>query len=104
MKENSEREILDLIDAKPPFILIYFTNPFCGRCKIAEQFLEEVLPQLPEFPVLKCNVHFSPHVVQRLQVTTTPSFKFLVNGEVVYTSFGIRTKDDLYYNIIAYLK
>lgn len=104
MKEHSEREILEIIDSKPPFILIYFTNPFCGSCKIAEQYLEEVLPQLPDFPALKCNVHYSSQIVERLQVTSTPSFKFLVNGEVVYTSFGIRTKEDLYYNIITYLK
>ncbi|MBE3554770.1 MAG: thioredoxin family protein, partial [Thermicanus sp.] len=78
--------------------------PFCGKCVIAERNLESVLTQLPDFPVYKCVVDYAPKVVERLQVTSAPSLKFLVNGEVVHTSFGIRTTDDLYYNLSPYVK
>ncbi|MFV9511528.1 thioredoxin family protein [Tepidibacillus sp. LV47] len=71
---------------------------------MAERFLEQVLPQLPEFPAFKCNVNFSPKIVEKYQVTSAPSFKLFVDGEVVQTLFGMRTPDDLYYTIKNYVK
>lgn len=104
MKESTEKEILALLDEKPPFMILFFSTPFCGKCVIAERNLEAVLAQIPPVPVYKCIVDYAPQVVERLQVTSAPSIKFLVNGEVVHTSFGIRTTDDLYYNISPYVK
>ncbi|WP_084024482.1 thioredoxin family protein [Vulcanibacillus modesticaldus] len=71
---------------------------------MAERFLEEVIPQLPEFPAFKCNVENSTEITEKYQVTSAPSFKLFVNGEVVQTLFGMRSPDDLYYTIKNYVK
>ncbi len=36
-------------------------------------------------------------------VSSAPSFKLFVDGEVVQTLFGMRSKDDLYYTIKNYI-
>ncbi|GBF12226.1 hypothetical protein HK1_02287 [Tepidibacillus sp. HK-1] len=59
---------------------------------------------MPEFPAFKCNVNFSPNIVEKYQVSAAPSFKLFVDGEVVQTLFGMRSPDDLYYTLKNYVK
>lgn len=54
--------------------------------------------------MFKCNVNFSPNIVEKYQVSAAPSFKLFVDGEVVQTLFGMRSPDDLYYTIKNYVK
>lgn len=104
MKETNEKEIMQEIDKKEGFVLVLFSTPFCGKCEIAERFLEEVTPQLPEFPAFKSVVDYSPIIVEKYKVSSAPSFKLFQNGEVVQTLFGIRASEDLYYTIKNYVK
>lgn len=104
MKETNEKEIMQEIDKKDGFVLVLFSTHFCGKCKIAEEYLEKVLPQLPEFPAFKSVVDYSPEIVEKYQVSSAPSFKLFVDGEVVQTLFGLRSPDDLYYTIKNYVK
>jgi len=104
MRETNEQIVLEEIDRKPDFLLVLFSTPFCGKCEIAERYLKEVILQLPEFPVYKVLVDYSPIIVEKYQVTSAPSFKLFVNGEVAQTLFGIRTTDDLYYTLKNYLQ
>jgi thioredoxin-like negative regulator of GroEL len=104
MQETDEKEIIKAIQAKPVFMLIYFSNTFCSRCEVAERFLEQALDRLPTLPAYKCNVHFSPKIVELLKVTSTPSIKYLVKGEVVHTYYGIHSADELYDSIKIILK
>ncbi|WP_339064008.1 thioredoxin family protein [Tepidibacillus marianensis] len=71
---------------------------------MAERFLEEIRPQLPDFPAFKSNVNFSPNIVEKYQVSAAPSFKLFMDGEVIQTLFGMRSPDDLYYTIKNYIK
>lgn len=66
--------------------------------------MEEVRPQLPEFPAYKSNVETSPEIVEKYNVASAPSFKLFVDGEVVQTLFGMRAADDLYYTLSNYVK
>jgi len=49
-------------------------------------------------------VDYSPLIVEKYQVTSAPSFKLFVNGEVAQTLFGMRTSDDLYYTLKNYVQ
>jgi len=104
MKETNEIEIMKKIDEKYGFVLVLFSSYLCGKCKIAEDYLEKVLPQLPEFPVYKCVIDYSTKIVDTYHVTSAPSFKLFVNGEVIQTLFGLRSSDDLYYTLKNYIK
>jgi thioredoxin-like negative regulator of GroEL len=104
MKETNEIEIMQKIEKKEGFVLVLFSSLLCGKCKIAEDYLEKVLPQLPEFPVYKCNIDYSSKIVDAYHVTSAPSFKLFVDGEVIQTLFGLRSSDDLYYTIKNYVK
>lgn len=104
MKVTDELEIMKEIDRKNGFLLVLFSTPLCGKCEIAEKYLEEVKEQLPEFPGFKCNVEESSIIIDKYNVTSAPSFKLFVDGEVVQTLFGLRAKDDLYYTLTDYVK
>ena len=104
MKETHEKDIMQEIDKKDGFLLVLFSTPFWGKCEIAERFLEEILPQLPEFPAYKSVVDYSPNIVEKYEVSSAPSFKLFVDGEVVQTLFGMRSPDDLYYTLSNYVK
>ncbi len=104
MKITDENTIMQEIDKKDGFVLVLFSTQFCGKCKIAEDYLEKVIPQLPDFPAFKCSVDYSPKIVEKYQVSSAPSFKLFVDGELVQTLFGLRAPDDLYYTIKNYVK
>lgn len=104
MIETNELEIMKEIDKKNGFLLVLFSTTLCGKCEIAERYLEEVLPQLPNFLNFKCNVDASSKIIDKYNVTSAPSFKLFIDGEVVQTLFGLRAKDDLYYTLSTYLK
>jgi len=104
MKVTNELEIMKEIDKKDGFLLVLFSTPTCGKCEIAERYLEEVKEQLPDFVSFKCNVEESSEIIDKYNVTSAPSFKVFIDGEVVQTLFGLRTKDDLYYTLTDYLK
>lgn len=104
MKITNELEIMKEIDKKSGFLLVLFSTPLCGKCEIAERYLEEVKEQLPEFTSFKCNVEESSVIIDKYNVTSAPSFKLFVDGEVVQTLFGLRAKDDLYYTLTDYVK
>lgn len=103
MKETNQKEIMEKIEEKSGFILVFFYSNTCGYCKIAEDYLEETLSGLPEFTVFKCIVDNSPEIVDAYHVTAAPSFKLFVDGEVVQTLFGLRTSNNLYYTLKNYI-
>lgn len=104
MNESNELEIMRKIGEKDGFVLVFFSSPMCGICKIAEKYLDAVLPNLPEFPVFKCIIDNSPLIVEACHVTSAPSFKLFVDGRVTQTLFGLRSADDLYYTLKNYVK
>lgn len=59
---------------------------------------------MPKFTIYKSIVDYSPKLVNKYQVSSAPSIKLFVEGEVVQTLFGMRSPDDLYYTLKSYLK
>lgn len=103
MKDTNQKEIMQKIEEKRGFVLVFFSSYTCGYCKIAEDYLEKTLSQLPEFIVFKCIIDDSPEIVEAYHVTSAPSFKLFIDGEVIQTLFGLRSSDDLYYTLKNYI-
>lgn len=101
---TDENDILKELNKKNGFVLVIFSSLKCGICTIAEQYLEEVIPEFQDFPSYKCNIDFSPNLVNKYKILSVPMIKLFIDGQVVETLFGLRHKDDIYYTLKNYNK
>ncbi|MGM0369459.1 MAG: thioredoxin family protein [Bacillota bacterium] len=84
-------------------LLIIFSNPSCGYCQLAKKNLKEIIPSFPNLTVRECIVNDNPTLRDKYKITSVPIFKLIQEGEVVYTGFGVRSADDLYYQLQSFL-
>lgn len=89
---NFEEEVLN---SKIP-VLVDFYADWCGPCKM----LAPIIGQLAEefqgvCKVGKCNIDDDIALAQKFRVMSVPTLVFFKNGEVVATSVGVVSKNEL---------
>ena len=96
-------ENIDQIIKKNDSLLIVFSNPSCGYCKLAKKNLTEIIDSFPNLVVGECIVNKNHKLKDKYQINSVPMFKLIKAGEVVYTGFGVRSANDLYYQLKSFM-
>lgn len=84
------------------FLFVLFSNENCGYCKIAENNIKEVIGSFPDLDLYLLKLSDAPDIFREYNVNSAPVIKLFKDGEAVYTGFGVRKADDIYYQLKSY--
>jgi thioredoxin 1 len=112
MKDNTKKESKLITSAeefksllnKNEYLFVLFSNENCGYCKIAENNIKEVIDSFPELELHILKLSTAPEIFREFNVNSAPVIKLFRNGEAVYTGFGVRKADDIYYQLKSYFE
>ncbi|MFP4016362.1 MAG: thioredoxin family protein [Halanaerobiales bacterium] len=98
-KDNNFQELIN----KNNFVLVIFSSINCGYCKIAKKNLLSILEQISGLAVYEYIIDSNSVIMEKYNVTSVPLMILFDKGEAVHRFFGVRQKEDLYYQLKAYL-
>ncbi len=90
-KENFENEVLN--SDKP--VLLDFWASWCGPCRMVSPIVDEIADEHPEIKVGKINVDEESELATEFKVMSIPSLFVIKGGEVVNSSVGAKTKNQI---------
>lgn len=75
-------------------VLVVFTAPWCGPCKILDPVIESLMPDMSgEAKVFKLDTDVSPEISTKHKVTRLPSIIFFNNGQEKHRASTIYPRD-----------
>ncbi|TDX43614.1 thioredoxin family protein [Orenia marismortui] len=83
-------------------LLIIFSSKDCGYCQLAKNNLLEIIDNFPELAIYECMISKAPKTIARYNISSVPILKLFSDGELVYTGFGVRNSNDLYYQLKSF--
>ncbi len=90
-KDNFESEVLN--SDKP--VLLDFWASWCGPCRMVSPIVDEIADEHPEIKVGKVNVDEESELATAFKVMSIPSLFVIKGGEVVNSSVGAKTKNQI---------
>jgi thioredoxin-like negative regulator of GroEL len=75
----------------------------CGTCKMSEYMLD-VVKETVDFEVEKINLNLNKPIIDHYQITSTPVFLFLDDGEEVDRFYAAKSVTHLYEKITTFLQ
>ena len=75
-------------------VLIVFTAPWCGPCKILDPVIETLMPEMSgRAKVFKLDTDESPEISTKYKVTRLPTIIYFTKGQEVYRSSSIYPRE-----------
>mgnify|MGYP006443623917 CR=1 FL=1 len=110
MSRNTEKEKklisngaeFDRLLKEKDVIFVLFSNDGCGYCKLAEKNINKVIDSFPQLELYQLKLTDAPEIFERYGINSVPVSKVFKEGEAVYTGFGVRSSNDIYYQLKAY--
>lgn len=90
-KDNFQKEVLN--ETRP--VLLDFYADWCGPCRMVGPVVAKLAEEHPEIKVGKINVEEAKELAGEFNVMSIPTFVVMKNGEVVGTSVGAKSKEQL---------
>ena len=88
--DNFEKEVLE---SDLP-VLVVFTAPWCGPCKILDPVIESLMPEMSDqAKVFKLDTDVSPEISTEFKVTRLPTIIYFNKGEESYRTSSIYARD-----------
>lgn len=110
MKENTKKEeklifsgaeFNKLLVEKDSF-LVLFSSQSCGYCQLAKKNIEQVISTFPQLDFYQLKLNDAPEIFENYEINSVPVIKVFKAGKSVYTGFGVRSVNDLYYQLNSY--
>jgi thioredoxin 1 len=98
---SNKKEFDRLLKEKDAFFIL-FSNDNCGYCQIAEKNINEVIDSFPQLEFYQLKLTDAPDIFERYDINSVPVSKVFKDGEAVYTGFGVRSPNDVYYQLKSY--
>jgi thiol-disulfide isomerase/thioredoxin len=98
----SNGEEFDRLLEKKEAFFVLFSNDGCGYCQIAENNINQVIESFSELELYQLKLSDAPEIFERYGINSVPVSKVFKNGEAVYTGFGVRSPNDIYYQLKSY--
>jgi len=98
----SNGDEFDLLLKEKDAIFVLFSNDGCGYCQIAEKNINEVIDSFPQLDFYQLKLTDAPEIFERYSINSVPVSKVFKDGEAVYTGFGVRSPNDIYYQLKSY--
>lgn len=79
-------------------VLVDFSAPWCGQCKIMEPILEEVADIMSadvKLVKVNCASDDSAKLVEEHEIFSLPTIKLFFQGEIVGAMMGMRGKESI---------
>lgn len=90
-KENFQKEIMESSNT----VLLDFWASWCGPCRMVSPIVDEIADEHSEFTVGKVNVDEESELASSFKVMSIPSLFIIKNGEIVNSSVGAKTKQQI---------
>jgi len=89
--ENFSREVL----ASSVPVLVYFSAPWCGICRLIPPILNSFRAQWPEpLQIIDINADQNFRLANRYQLTALPTVLYIENGRVIQRIEGFASRED----------
>jgi thioredoxin 1 len=97
VEEWLEIQTGDIIKHKELALFSY--TPICGTCKLAEKMIAVVEELLPDFPIKKVNLNYTPDLALEWEIQSVPCLLLFREGVMVKKIFAFQSVDYLYQEI-----
>jgi thioredoxin 1 len=96
MNEFTDGNFQEEVIASSIPVVVDFTAPWCGPCKMLGPILEELVPVFEgKAKIGKVNVDNSPQTASKYGIISIPTILFVKNGVVVDQHVGLLGKESL---------
>lgn len=81
----------EVVNAAQP-VLVDFSAPWCGPCRLLTPILEEVAQERTQLKIVKVDVDQNPGLAQQFQVMSMPTLILFKGGKAAGQWVGLRSK------------
>ncbi|MGM0601684.1 MAG: thioredoxin family protein [Bacillota bacterium] len=100
---KNEKQFKELLENNE-YLLVLFSSNDCGYCQMAENNIKQILPSIPQLELYKIKLNTEVgNIFKKYDVNSVPIIKLFKNSAPVYTGFGVRMPNDLYYQLKSFL-